>query len=69
MTAGSSLTGRYPYNETLLIIEGSFQMVDGAGNRTLGKSGDVYFFPAGSMVTFSTEDHGLAFYTVQRVMK
>lgn len=69
MTAGESLTGKYPYNETLIVLEGTFEMVDGAGSKTEAKKGDVYFFPAGSMVTFSTQQEGLAFYTVQRPKK
>lgn len=69
MTAGESLTGKYPYNETLVVLDGVFEMVDGAGNKSEAKKGDVYFFPAGSMVTFSTSQEGLAFYTVQRARK
>lgn len=69
MTAGDSLTGKYPYNETLIILEGSFDFIDGAGSKTHAAKGDAYFFPAGSQVTFSTIDEGLAFYTVQRARK
>ncbi|EEU34978.1 uncharacterized protein NECHADRAFT_37399 [Fusarium vanettenii 77-13-4] len=69
MTAGESLTGKYPYNETLVVLDGVFEMVDGAGSKSVAKKGDVYFFPAGSMVTFSTSQEGLAFYTVQRARK
>ncbi len=69
MVAGESLTGKYPYNETLIVLEGTLELIDGAGNKSMAKKGDVYFFPAGSMVTFSTQKEGLAFYTVQRPMK
>lgn len=69
MTPGEALTGKYPYNETLIVLEGSFEMIDGAGNKSSSSKGDVYFYPAGSMVTFSTTEGGLAFYTVQRAKK
>ncbi|CAG9975663.1 unnamed protein product [Clonostachys byssicola] len=69
MTRGESLTGKYPYNETLIILDGTFELVDGTGNKSSAKKGDVYFFPENSMVTFSTSDEGLAFYTVQRKKK
>ena len=52
-----------------LVPDAAAHIVDGAGNKTLGSKGDVYFFPAGSMVIFSTSDHGLAYYTVQRAKK
>lgn len=69
MTAGDSLTGKYPYNETLIVLEGSFEFLDGAGNKSVAQKGDAYFFPAGTQVTFSTTSEGLAFYTVQRARK
>lgn len=69
MVAGESLTGKYPYNETFMVLEGSFDFVDGAGNKSHAAEGDAYFFPAGSQVTFSTLEEGLAFYTVQRPRK
>ena len=69
MTAGKPLVGHYPYQETLIVVEGSFHIVDGLGNTSVGKKGDVYYFPAGSTVTFSTEQEALAFYTVQRFKK
>jgi ethanolamine utilization protein EutQ (cupin superfamily) len=55
--------------ETLIVLDGVFEMLDGAGNKSVAKKGDVYFFPAGSMVTFSTSQEVLAFYTVQRARK
>jgi ethanolamine utilization protein EutQ (cupin superfamily) len=69
MMRSESLTGKYPYNETLIILHGTFELVDGTGNKSSAKKGDVYFFPENSMVTFSTSDEGMAFYAVQRKRK
>lgn len=69
MTRGEPLTSIYPYNEALVVLDGTFELVDGVGNKSSAKKGDVYFFPENSMVTFSTSDEGLAFYTVQRKKK
>ncbi|CAI6097296.1 unnamed protein product [Clonostachys chloroleuca] len=69
MTRGEPLTSIYPYNEALVVLDGTFELVDGVGNKSSAKKGDVYFFSENSMVTFSTSDEGLAFYTVQRKKK
>lgn len=49
-----------------IIVEGSFEISDETGKKVTAKPGDVFFFPSGSKITFSTEDYGLAFYTGQR---
>lgn len=32
----------------------------------ISRQGDVFYFPKGSNITFTTDDYGLAFYTGQR---
>jgi ethanolamine utilization protein EutQ (cupin superfamily) len=49
-----------------IIIDGSFEILDEAGNKVHAVAGDVFYFPAGSKITFTTEDFGLAFYCGQR---
>ncbi len=49
-----------------IIIDGHFDISDEAGNKAHGVKGDVFYFPKGSKITFTTEDFGLAFYTGQR---
>ncbi len=69
MTKGDALTCVYAYHETLIVLEGSFDISDDAGNKSVAGPGDIYYLPKGSKVTFSTSDFGLAFYTAQRAKK
>ena len=50
-----------------IILEGSFDITDTEGKSVHAVKGDVFYFPKGATITFSTEDYGLAFYTGQRV--
>jgi len=49
-----------------IILEGHFDISDEAGNKVHATPGDVFYFPKGSKITFTTEDYGLAFYTGAR---
>lgn len=50
-----------------IIIEGSFEIADEAGNKVAkAVAGDVFYFPKGSKITFTTEDYGLAFFVGAR---
>jgi ethanolamine utilization protein EutQ (cupin superfamily) len=63
---GTPLVYGYHYDEMKIIIDGHFDISDEAGNKAHGVKGDVFYFPKGSKITFTTEDFGLAFYTGQR---
>ncbi|KAI0596615.1 ethanolamine utilization protein-like protein [Biscogniauxia sp. FL1348] len=63
---GTPLVYEYHYHEMKIIIDGSFDISDEAGNKVHAVPGDVLYFPAGSKITFSTDDFGLGFYTGQR---
>lgn len=49
-----------------IIVDGSFTISDETGQKVLATKGDVFNFPAGCTITFTTEDFGLAFYVGQR---
>ncbi|KAF2257365.1 putative ethanolamine utilization protein [Trematosphaeria pertusa] len=63
---GTPLVYTYTYDEMKIIVEGSFTISDETGKEVQAKPGDVFFFPKGAKITFTTEDYGLAFYTGQR---
>ncbi|KAF2237756.1 putative ethanolamine utilization protein [Viridothelium virens] len=63
---GTPLVYHYTYHEMKIILEGSFDISDEAGNKVHAVSGDVFYFPKGAKITFTTEDYGLAFYTGAR---
>jgi ethanolamine utilization protein EutQ (cupin superfamily) len=52
----------YTYHEMKIILEGSFDIADEAGNKVHAVPGDVFYFPKGSKITFTTDDFGYAFY-------
>ena len=56
----------YHYHEMKIILEGHFNITDDTGKKVHATKGDVFYFPAGSKITFETDDYGLAFYTGQR---
>ncbi|KAI1381979.1 RmlC-like cupin domain-containing protein [Hypoxylon crocopeplum] len=64
---GTPLVYEYKYHEMKIIIEGSYDISDEAGNKVHAVPGDVFYFPKGAKVTFTTDDYGLAFYCGQRV--
>jgi len=63
---GTPLVYTYTYHEMKIILEGSFEISDEAGNKVTATPGDVFYFPKGAKITFTTDDYGLAFYTGQR---
>lgn len=63
---GTPLVYGYHYDEMKIIIDGHFDIADEAGNKVHAVKGDVFYFPKGSKITFTTEDFGLAFYVGQR---
>ncbi|RDW68717.1 uncharacterized protein DSM5745_08477 [Aspergillus mulundensis] len=50
----------YEYDEFGVVVEGEFNFRDEAGNAATVKAGDVFFFPRGSTVTFSSDSYGEA---------
>ncbi|KAI0483166.1 putative ethanolamine utilization protein [Xylariaceae sp. FL0804] len=63
---GTPLVYEYKYHEMKIVIEGSYDISDECGNTAHAVAGDVFYFPAGSKITFTTDDYGLAFYCGQR---
>ncbi|KAJ1325445.1 ethanolamine utilization protein EutQ [Microdochium nivale] len=63
---GTALVYEYTYHEMKIIIEGKFEISDEAGNKVTGSPGDVFYFPKGAKITFTTDDYGLAFFVGQR---
>lgn len=45
-----------------IILEGEYEISDETGQKVQAKPGDVFFFPKGATITFTTESYGLAFY-------
>ncbi|KAL7629115.1 hypothetical protein AAE478_000634 [Parahypoxylon ruwenzoriense] len=63
---GTPLVYEYTYHEMKIIVEGSFDITDEAGNKAHAVPGDVFYFPKGSKITFTTDDYGLGFFCGQR---
>ncbi|KAJ5825329.1 ethanolamine utilization protein (EutQ) [Penicillium riverlandense] len=63
---GTPLIYEYHYDEMKIIVEGQFEISDETGQTVTAGPGDVFYFPKGSKITFTTQDYGLAFYTGQR---
>ncbi|KAI8964833.1 hypothetical protein F5Y11DRAFT_345031 [Daldinia sp. FL1419] len=63
---GTPLVYEYTYHEMKIIVEGSFDISDETGNKVHAVPGDVFYFPKGSKITFTTDDYGLGFYCGQR---
>jgi ethanolamine utilization protein EutQ (cupin superfamily) len=59
---GTPLVYEYTYHEMKIIVSGSFDIEDETGNKVHAVAGDVFYFPKGSKITFTTTDGGLAFY-------
>ncbi len=60
------LVYEYHYHEMKIILDGHFYISDATGDEVRATKGDVFYIPAGSKITFRTDDFGLAFYTSQR---
>lgn len=63
---GEPLVYTYKYDEMKIFLEGDMTIADATGQSVVASKGDVFFFPAGSTITFTTSDYGLAFYVGQR---
>ncbi len=66
LEAGESLEYTYTYHEMKLIVDGSFIIQDESGQKVTAKPGDLFYFPKGSAITFSTPDFGVGFFYGQR---
>ena len=49
-----------------IIVDGEFDISDETGQKVHAVKGDVFYFPKGSKITFTTETFGLGFYCGQR---
>lgn len=59
---GTPLVYEYTYHEMKIIVEGEFNISDETGQTVKAVPGDVFYFPKGSKITFTTDSYGLAFY-------
>ncbi|OAX81274.1 hypothetical protein ACJ72_04382 [Emergomyces africanus] len=59
---GAPLVYTYTYNEMKIILEGEFEISDETGQKVKATPGDVFYFPKGATITFTTPSRGLAFY-------
>lgn len=59
---GTPLVYTYTYDEMKIILEGQFEISDETGQKVTASPGDVFYFPKGAKITFTTESYGLAFY-------
>ncbi len=63
---GPALTYTYTYHEVKIVVDGAFEIEDGTGQKVTATAGDVFYFPKGSTITFSTQDFALGFFCGQR---
>lgn len=59
----------YTYHEMKIIVDGEFDISDETGQKVHAVKGDVFYFPKGSKITFTTESFGLGFYVGQRKVR
>ncbi|KAJ9660760.1 hypothetical protein H2198_002299 [Neophaeococcomyces mojaviensis] len=66
--SGQALEYTYTYDEMKIILEGVVKVKDASGQEVTASKGDVFYFPKGSTITFTTESpEGVkAFYCGQR---
>ncbi|RDL40867.1 RmlC-like cupin [Venustampulla echinocandica] len=63
---GTPLVYEYTYHEMKIIVDGEFDIGDETGQKVHAVKGDVFYFPKGSKITFTTETFGLGFFVGQR---
>ena len=63
---GDSITYEYTYEEMKLIIDGEFHISDGSGEEVTATTGDLFYFPKGSVITFRTDDYAVGYFVGQR---
>ncbi|MGI9598038.1 MAG: cupin domain-containing protein [Acidimicrobiales bacterium] len=67
LEAGEAMTYTYTYHEIKLIVDGEFDIHDADSDQTVRASrGDLFYFPEGSTITFTTPDFGLGYFCGQR---
>ena len=66
LKAGESLKYTYTYHEMKFIVDGTFIIEDETGQKVTAKPGDLFYFPKGTSITFSTPNFGLGFFCGQR---
>ena len=66
LKAGQSLKYTYTYHEMKFIVDGTFVIEDETGQKVTAKPGDLFYFPKGTSITFSTPGFGLGFFCGQR---
>jgi len=66
LKAGQSLKYTYTYHEMKFIVDGNYIIEDETGQKVTAKPGDLFYFPKGTSITFSTPDFGLGFFCDQR---
>ena len=66
LEAGQSMTYTYEYHEMKLIIEGELTIADDTGQTVTAVKGDLFYFPEGSTIPFSTEEYGMGYFVGQR---
>lgn len=59
---GTPLVYEYTYDEMKIILEGEFEISDETGQKVTATPGDVFHFPKGAKITFTTPSYGLAFF-------
>ena len=59
---GTPLVYTYHYDEMKIILEGEYEISDETGQKVTARPGDVFYFPKGATITFTTPNYGLAFY-------
>ncbi|KAI9737884.1 MAG: hypothetical protein M1834_009254 [Cirrosporium novae-zelandiae] len=60
--SGTPLVYTYDYDEMKVILEGEIDIQDETGQKVHATPGDVFWFPKGAKITFTTPSYGLAFY-------
>jgi ethanolamine utilization protein EutQ (cupin superfamily) len=65
---GTPLVYEYTYHEMKIILEGEFEISDETGQKVTAKPGDVFYFPKGAKITFTTPSYGLAFYVCSDIL-
>ncbi|RDW67010.1 hypothetical protein BP5796_09759 [Coleophoma crateriformis] len=63
---GTPLVYEYTYHEMKIIVDGEFEISDETGQKVHATKGDVFYFPKGSKITFTTPTFGLGFFVGQR---
>ena len=66
---GPQLVYEYTYDEMKIVVDGDYEISDETGQKVQAVKGDVFFFPKGSKITFTTKEGGLAWYCGQRKSK